>query len=99
MKNPTRSVQQRFSKMTVTLLGTLALAGMTTGSALVSTNPQSKKAEKQTTNQPGEIGNMSVLSDLLTRWRTIPLTTCQIIDLNPLKPAKGTDVHHHLNRR
>jgi hypothetical protein len=25
--------------------------------------------------------------------------TCQIIDLNPLKPAKGTDVHHHLNHR
>jgi hypothetical protein len=42
---------------------------------------------------------MSVLSVLLTRWRTMPLTTCQIIDLNPLKPAKGTDVHHHLNRR
>ena len=25
--------------------------------------------------------------------------TCQINELNPLKPAKGTDVHRHLNRR
>jgi hypothetical protein len=49
MKNPTKSVQQLFSKMMVTLFGTLALAGMTAGSALVSTNPQSRKAEK---NQP-----------------------------------------------
>jgi hypothetical protein len=98
MKNPTKSVQQLFSKMMVTLFGTLALAGMTAGSAFVSTSPQSK-SRKQATNQPGEIGNMSVLSDLLTRWSIMPLTTCQIIDLNPLKPAKGTDVHHHLNRR
>jgi hypothetical protein len=53
MKNPTKSVQQLlFSKMMVTLFGTLALAGMTAGSAFVSTNPQSKKAEnKQPINQ------------------------------------------------
>jgi hypothetical protein len=52
MKNPTKSVQQLSSKMMVTLFGSLALAGMTAGSAFVSTNPQSKKVEnKQPINQ------------------------------------------------
>jgi len=44
---------------------------------------------------------MLVLSDVAREVENDAFAhaTCQINELNPLKPAKGTDVHRHLNHR
>ena len=48
-----------------------------------------------------KVGNMLVLSNLAREVENDAFAhaTCQINELNPLKPAKGTDVHRHLNHR